>query len=278
MIAKKMRHSRILAIDLDGTLLRDDETISTDTLASLMSWQLAGHRLVIATGRAPRLAARVLPEELHQVPWICYNGAEVYLKGTKIYHDYITVPDTQQIARFLQREYPDAHIRLEINDHVLTERAIPVWSADSYTVVERLDSVENPCAKIIFWLDDVSMIQPVIDNLPQATQALVLPTYNAVEILSRTVNKGTALGVLLERWELNYSQVIAVGDNANDQEMIEQSGFGVAMGNATEQIQAVADYVTASNAADGVALLIDQLLSGDRPLFGGCAALEFVRS
>lgn len=254
----------ILAVDLDGTLLRDDETISAHTLAALAAWQTAGHRLVIATGRAPRLARQVLPDMLHQVPWICYNGAEVYYQGARLHQDYIALSATRQIARFLQQTYPNAHIRLEINDHVLTERAIPTWNPNTYTVVDQLDAAQAPCAKIIFWLEDVSVkaIQPVIDFIPITTAALALPTYNAVEILSHTVNKGRALSYLLTQWSMNYTQVIAVGDNANDRDMLHLSGLGVAMGNATDPIKMMADHITAANTDEGVALVIDQLLQG----------------
>lgn len=252
--------TRVLALDLDGTLLRSDTTISAHTMELLRTWQERGNRLVIATGRPPRLTAEVLPDELQSLPWICYNGAEIRHQGQKLYQNYIPVEDSQQIARFLQEHYSDLHIRLEVNDHVLTRQAIPQWDAKNYTIVERLDVVDQPCAKVIFWTNELSSVQPLIDNLPPSTLALISHKYNAVEILSRTADKAAALRILLNKWGLTLQHVIAVGDNVNDLQMIRLSGMGVAVENAVAEVKAVADHITASNDNDGVASLIEKLI------------------
>ena len=257
----KNESTRVLVADLDGTLLHDDATLSQFTLDAIQSWLRYGNYFVIATGRAPRLVRQVLPEALYSLPWVCYNGAEIYDKRKKIYQNYMTGTTTQKVADFLQYQYPDSHIRLEIDDHVLTERVIPEWSPETYTVVKLLSSVTSSCAKIIFWLDNLDRAKFLADHLPSVVSIIKLPSYNAIEVLSRTASKGTALAFLLRQWGLDFKQVIAVGDNVNDWDMIQVSGLGIAVGNATEQTQSMADAIIATNQQDGVAQLINQLLS-----------------
>ena len=74
----------IIALDMDDTLLRSDGSISEQTLALLGRWREAGNHVVIATGRPPRAVGDALPPLLHDVPWICYNGAEIRRPPTSV--------------------------------------------------------------------------------------------------------------------------------------------------------------------------------------------------
>src|SRR5688500_4266904 len=105
---------RVAAIDLDDTLLRTDGTLSPRNWAALRHWQEDGRRIVIATGRPGRSVNRSLPEVLHGLPLVCYNGAEVYVDGHKVYENLIAPEDTRQIVTQVQQASPDCIVGLEV--------------------------------------------------------------------------------------------------------------------------------------------------------------------
>ena len=81
-----------------------------------------------------------------------------------------------------------------------------------------------------------------------------------LEILNRNANKGAGIGLLSKKLGINQDEVICVGDAGNDKHMIEYAGLGVAMGNATDEIKEIANYVTSTNDEDGVARVIDKFI------------------
>ncbi|NJN82611.1 MAG: HAD family phosphatase [Caldilineaceae bacterium] len=108
--------SRVIALDLDDTLLRSDYSISPRTLEMLAAWEASGNRLVVATGRPPRSIPDSLPDELMEVPWICYNGAEIRQHGAVIYQDLIPAKCTREVVALIDSHIPDICAGLEINN------------------------------------------------------------------------------------------------------------------------------------------------------------------
>ena len=254
--------TRVLALDLDETLLNSQSEVSLHNLMMLRAWQEAGNRIVIATGRPPRSIGPVLPDELHTVPWIGYNGADIRHEGEILYQNSISVQDTRQIIELLEREYPKYHVRLEVNNHVLTKKPISYYDPSAYTIVERLDVVDQPCAKVLFWADKLTGLDALIEGLPPSAYALISEKYSLVQIMSRTADKSEALAFLLEGWGLTLADAIAIGDDVNDVEMVRRSGLGVAVENAVDEVKEVADHVTKSNDDHGVGAVITDLLAG----------------
>jgi len=252
--------TRILAVDMDETLLRDDSTVSDYTLDMVHAWQAAGNRLVIATGRPPRMIPQALPTDFPEVPWIAYNGSEIRHRGISIYQDLIAPDETNQIVRLLQKSHPDIYLRLEVDDVHLTDKPIPGRKPDYYKLVERLDNIDQPCAKVLFITKDFEVLQPTLAQLPDTTTVMLSEKYNLVQIMSHTCDKVVALRYLLDQWGFTLDDAIAVGDDVNDVGMVQGCGLGVAMSNGVPEVKAVADQMTASNEEDGVAQLIERLL------------------
>jgi Cof subfamily protein (haloacid dehalogenase superfamily) len=254
---------RLLALDMDDTLLRTDGTISQRTLAALDSWREAGNTIVIATGRPTRSIATVLPESLHSVPWITYNGAYIFLKGECIYENLIAPADTHAIIDLVKEALPDCALGLEIDNTLFLNRTINRTSP--YEVVDLVSVAHQPAAKILFFHQEFGTLENVLSLLPTDTRAMLSDKYNLVQILAATADKTHALRYLITQLGLEMAQVVAIGDDINDVDMIRDSGLGVAVENAIPAVKAVAKRLTATNDEEGVALVIEELLQGHFP-------------
>ncbi len=249
---------RVLVLDLDDTLLRSDSTISDRTLLALNHWRAIGHAVVIATGRPTRSIANVLPDHLHSVPWITYNGAYIILDGQRIYENLIPPPATHAIIALVKEALPDCALGIEINDTLFLNRSIN--RTTPYNVVDLLTVAHQPAAKILFFHQEFSTLEAILNLLPIDTRAMLSQKYDLVQILAATADKTHALRHLIDHLGLTMAQVIAIGDDINDVEMIRDSGLGIAVANAIPEVKAVAKRMTLSNDEDGVALVIEELL------------------
>ncbi|NJN82612.1 MAG: HAD hydrolase family protein [Caldilineaceae bacterium] len=131
-------------------------------------------------------------------------------------------------------------------------------------IVELVQVADQPSAKILFFMPDMVALAPLLERLPTTTRAMLSNRYNLVQLLSTTADKAHALQHLVAGWGLSLDDVIAVGDDVNDVGMVQRCGLGVAVRNAVPEVLAVADHVTATNDEDGVALLLEELLRGER--------------
>ncbi len=259
-----------IALDLDDTLLRSDGTISAVTMDALRRWRAAGRHIAIATGRPPRGAAQCVPAELADVPWICYNGAEIRLNGATIYSDLIETESARAVVAAALKQIPDSCIGLEIDDMLYLNRH-PSPSKAKHVVEDLLARATGPAAKVLFFspnrrrdagVDDgvLAELEGLLAGLPAGTRPMLSNRYNLVQVLSASADKVEALRFLAQRWSIGLEQFMAFGDDVNDVEMLRACGVGVAVANAVPEVLAVADRVTASNNEDGVALVLNELL------------------
>lgn len=249
----------ILALDLDDTLLRTDKTIGARTQEALRRWLAAGHEIVVATGRPPRWIAGALPPELHSAPRIAYNGAQVIVAGEIVYRNEIAPCDVRRIVEWTEANRPHWHVGLEMEDQLYLNRAAQKDGA--YTVAELITLCDRPAAKIIFLFgEEREDLAPLLAALPPTTRALVTPKFSLVQLCGRTTDKADALAHWLAQRRLGFADLAAIGDDVNDVEMVRRAGVGIAVANALDEVKAVANWVTDSANADGVASAIDRLL------------------
>jgi hypothetical protein len=246
----------ILALDLDETLVRSDQTISPHTLDQLARWDAAGHRIVIATGRPPR-RTRAIPDALHRYPWVCYNGSVVLDQGRLIHQTTIPAADAAALVETYMGLLPHAWVEIEANDHAHTNRFDTAYDAIYTQDIRKV--ARRATAKIYLLLDDY---RQVADQLPVAPSMRVLISnkYNIAQIMPTGVSKAAGLRVLTDGWGQSLRNVIAFGDDTNDLEMIRDAGLGVAMGNAVPELKAVANRVTLTNDEEGVAVVVAEYL------------------
>ncbi len=256
---------RALAVDLDGTLLRPDETISERDRRAVAAAVEAGWSVVLATARWYQLAERTARELGLRDPVIACSGAEV-----RRLSDGVDLLDVRVPAAFTSELYA----RCEEHDAmvmVYEEREVAVRSRTATPALPEMRRVDTlagadptPRAVLVFG-DELSQI--VLDELaPQWTDQvrfLVSMTGRGAGVLTVTsagADKGRALRVACADLDVDPADVVAFGDSETDIEMFRVAGRSVAMGQAAPAVREAATWVTAANTADGVGVAIEQLL------------------
>lgn len=264
---------RLIATDMDGTLLRSDQTISDRTLAAIRDAHHAGIVVMAATGRGWRSAVPLLAVAPAITTAICSNGALV--------RDIVGEGNTDVFAFPADRVQPlvDSVVSTVPDAGLAWELATGAFGFDRVYAQLRPDVAEH-------YPDHEGERPPAGDDMlkllvrhPQMDEAAlltvlepvvpsdVLATYSGidtVEITGAGIHKAHALAVVCGRLGIEASEVVALGDNRNDTEMLRWAGRGVAMGNALPATVAVADEQTAHHMDDGVAMVIEDVLAGLR--------------
>lgn len=266
---------RLIAMDMDDTLLRDDWTISERTIEAIRRAREQGVYVTIATGRMPA-AIRSYAQQLEiDIPAITYNGAMVQeiVSEKVLYRKIIPIEAARNIIDWLLQH--DIHFHVYIRDRVYTGK-MNDWSRKYERVTrvpititniaECLANEKEGVEKILLF-GKQEVLQGWNKKILQRYEGQVRTTVSKsdfLELIHPTVNKGAALSALAERLGVKREEVLAVGDSLNDMEMIRYAGIGAAMGNARRELKDAADVVTATNQEDGVAQVIEKyVLSQD---------------
>lgn len=267
---------RLIATDLDGTLLRPNKTISRRAIAALRGAADCGIHLVAATGRQPGgipvdLAPCGIGHVLGSNGAICVDQAT----GEILFEELLGAEAVAAIAAMLRLRMPGVRLSaarahgqryaVEPGYPTLvgaTERVPP-----NYLNVEPYEAViSEPTLKLT-----VRHPELTADQMLQLANASGLEGFHAttsgapfLEIGAPGVNKASGLIRLCSLLGVDAAEVLAVGDADNDMEMIRWAGWGVAMGNASPEVKALADQVTTTNTEDGVASVIEAALAERR--------------
>ena len=243
--------AKMIVSDLDGTLLRSDKTVSDRTVRVLKEIESRGDKVVFATARPPRDAFRLIPDELKNDLVICYNGAIIYSDKKVVYSQEMPLSTTLEIFEIAARFGLD-QISMEVSDVLHSNFDVAkVFGPIPYSPIE-LSSYDFASTHKVMIFDEEKIPVEFIDCLPESCTAVVTDSGTLCQIVRRDVTKWNSIAHVLETLGLESSSVIAFGDDYNDMEMIQNSGVGVAMGNAVADLKAVADHVTVSNDEDGV--------------------------
>lgn len=273
----------ILFLDMDGTVLKSDKTVSKRTRDALKAAQAEGVKLVVATGRTYKIAPPIV-HELNFDYAIISNGASIYeLKtGERVYHKPFN-PESARVLYDLIKDdcdfieyFADGEILLSKKSHALiATREIPSWHRKYFSENETpvWESDEAYIAAGAPGLEKVGLVRykkAVLDKIrPKLKETGLFNITGSItrsmEINDNTCSKGVGIAELCRRLGIDLARSAAVGDSSNDLSMIAAAGCGVAMANGKPEVIAAADYVTASNDEDGVALFIEEkVLSGGK--------------
>ncbi|KRV47221.1 hydrolase [Wenjunlia vitaminophila] len=269
---------RLIATDLDGTLLREDGTVSGRTRDALDAACAAGALHVVVTGRAVPWSRGVLDDLGYRGLAVCGQGAQVYHAGEHRLLTSVTLDRRTAALALAKVEAEVGRLALAANrdgvdGEVLIDRAYRLHPPLPARYVEHRDELwEAPLNKIYIQhptLDDDELAdtaRAVAGDLVGVTMA----GRGIVELLPLGLTKATGLSLAARRLGLGRADAIAFGDMPNDLPMFAWAGHGVAMANAHPEVRAAADEVTASNQDDGIALVLERLLDAagappDRP-------------
>lgn len=272
---------RLIALDLDGTLLHTDKGLTDRTQTILTTYIKQGTHVVIASGRS----YASLPQEVLSVPGIEYaitsNGVAICKKSTgeKLFH-FPLKPACAQ--RLLQLIADTGAVFETFLDGVPYAVADYVHHPTRYGAAEHaipyIQRTRKPVQDLVAFaqqhLNELDCIDLITANAQQKQQLLALAQEipgiyitssvpYLLEISDAAAGKGAAVQKLASYLDISPKDIAAFGNAENDVDMMQFAGIGVAVANSPDNVKAVADYVTLSNDADGVAVFLEQLYHGE---------------
>ncbi len=263
---------KLIAIDMDGTLLKEDKTVSIKTKEAIKMATDKGVKVVLASGRPiiglePYLAELGLNTEDDYV--MSFNGSLVQNSKSKeiIFESALKGSDLKSLYE-LSKE-------LGVNIHAFDTKGCITPAMSEYTELEgRLNHIEVDIVDFNEVSDDEDIIKVMFvdpqDKLEEAIKRLPKNIYDKytivrsapffLEFLNKESNKGVGVAALAKHLGINKEEVICMGDAGNDLAMIEYAGMGVAMANAFDEVKEAANFITLSNEEDGVAFAINKFV------------------
>ncbi len=259
---------RLVATDLDGTVVRSDGSISERTLKALRSVASHGVQVVFVTGRPPRWLAPVLTETGIHGPAICSNGAQVIdtATGTVLIQHLLEPPLVGAIAADILDRFSKAAFGAELAAGFACEkRFAPGWDPPEDSGNMQLDELTlNPMVKLMAHCPGVDPdvlleeARSIVGDRATVTRSIAI---SLVEVCRKGVDKGTALAELARSLGVRREEVLAFGDQTNDAPMLAWAGQSYAVANAHPEALEAARFTTASVDDDGVAAVLETLLA-----------------
>lgn len=269
---------RMLFMDLDGTLLDDHKEITPGNRKSLEDALERGHGVIITTGRPLKSAmdqAHKLGLDKSGCYLIAYNGAVIYdwEAGEQIFARTLEIPTVLEVFDYVNAQ--NVHIQTYDTWNVLVEPRCDDTAVRRYCDMIRMehrviedvhkDLREEPVKCLVIDYDDRTGPLAVEKWLKEQMSDKVDCFFSCdqyLEVVPKGMSKGEAVKMLCRMMDIPIENAVAVGDAANDLSMIEMAGIGVAMANGTEEVKAVADYITQrDNNHDGIAEVVERFFA-----------------
>jgi Cof subfamily protein (haloacid dehalogenase superfamily) len=263
----------LICTDLDGTLLRNDKTISQENSDAIEYFKREGGYFTFVTGRMHFTARSLYEMVKSNAPVGCINGGGIYDYKNEKYLWSITLPEAvKELVGAVYDAVPSAGIQMNALDTIYFCRdndamrnfrkrtGAPNTAGDYRTL-------DVPVAKVVFGdedADNILRIAEILHNHPRSAEFDYIRSERTLyEILPKGSSKGNLLPRLANILGVDMSHTIAVGDYNNDVSMIQAAGVGIAVANAVDEVKAVADLVTVSNEEHAIAKIIGMIDSGE---------------
>jgi Cof subfamily protein (haloacid dehalogenase superfamily) len=262
---------RLIATDLDGTLLRSDRmTVSERTRQALSRARAAGITIVLVSARGPRGVAEIAEAAVNDGLAICSNGAVVFdlARREVVRHRPLASEVAERLIRSLRERLPDvcfaAETELRFSLEPAFKGAWDDWEPPAETRYgDAMELVSAPVSKLIARDPSCSIeeLAAIAREVAGDDAAVSISGEWVVEVAAAGVNKAAALEELAVDLGIRAGEVVAFGDYPNDLSMLAWAGLAIAPANAHPDVLAQVDRVTESNDADGVAIAIEGLLA-----------------
>lgn len=264
---------KLVAIDLDGTLLDHNKKIPRSTVETIKKIEENGVAVVLASAR-PVCSMLPYVKQLNlKMPMVSLSGAYIVMPDQSeiIYERPLEFTSYQKLANIIENK--KCYLKVYGKNHLYVERAIEETFKYSegffvpYTEVGAggLSKME----KVPFRMFVHGLSSQVLQELRLVIQegfpmfTTVKEATNGLEVVDFMVNKGNALQILCEKYSIDMADVIAIGNEGNDISMVKEAGLGVAMGNACDELKQLADEITKDNTALGVEWVLKKYLLED---------------
>ena len=269
---------KLIALDIDGTLINSSHQLTENVKQSIQKAKQKGVKVVLCTGR-PLKGVESFLEELNLKEEgdyaATFNGALVQDTFSKspISHWTLKYDDLVELYNLSEEIGSRSHFyetktlytfNKEVSDYTVLEAHL----TGIHLNITTLEEVPKDISMSKFMMiDHPEILDECIKKIPEKyyeKYTIVRSTPFFLEFLNPDANKGSGISLLAKELGLSKDEIICVGDAGNDKHMIEYAGLGVAMGNATDEIKEIADYITLSNNEDGVAHVINKFILEDR--------------
>jgi len=269
-LASPSARIRLVAVDVDGTLLRSDGRLADPVVEALHRAQGVGAVVLLATARAPRLNRDVVKALRLQQPTINCNGAIIWnpVDERAQYHESLPAEIGRAVVEASRRVEPDLVVEIDILDRCVTDRIDPRLQVQISRLVQpdHIGPLEPALSEATTRINLIAPPERLIrvvemlqrDFWSRRQIGLYLSHPSMVQVTAPLSDKGIALQRVARRLKASREEVMAIGDGLNDLGMLEWAGFGVALANASPQVKAVADAVAPANDENGVAWAIER--------------------
>lgn len=267
---------KLLALDVDGTLLGEDLIIIEEARRAIAAAQALGVTVTLVTGRMFSAAVKIAKELNLNTPLICYQGAMIRHAGTGeiLYHKSIPLAIARKfIAEAQNRNY---HLNAYVNDELYVAKVneeatyyselarVPLQIVGN--LLDFIDSPEKEPTKLVIIVQEEETLR-VLDEFQAIFGSELYVTRSHArfaEGVNPECSKGAALAALAQSLNIAREEVLAIGDNLNDLPMLEWAGMSVAVGTAAESVRAKAQYVTQGGIGYGVAETIEKFILANK--------------
>jgi len=260
---------KLIAVDVDGTLLNSKSELSEDTEKAIKNAVDAGAFFIVSTGRPAAGIKRFSKVAGVDMPFILFNGAVVMMSMSQkvLYRQGLDISVAEEIVAAGKQRNTTIAIWTEknlcafsLNDRIKSYKSI---SGIEPLIIEKVSDLKNETIIKVLWYDEVDKISEYQTEMQdwfgeKANCHISRPYF--LEFVDLKASKAIALEKIGEWFDIERKEMIAIGDGYNDISMIEYAGLGVAMGNAPDGVKSVADIVAPTNDNDGVAKIINKYI------------------
>ncbi len=267
---------KLIAVDIDDTLLNREKKITERTKAALLRAQSEGVKLVVASGRLPygvRPYAEALMIPQNGGCYMGFNGGAILdLNGNLIDSTYLDSKYIEPVYSILRPT--NATTMVHKGDSIFCDRKVNDYTHIEPDVIGLPMTPVDDIAQFVDWKLHKILISGEPDEL-KSIETQLLEKFGAeldiylsapwfLEVMPKGISKGIGLSKICAHEGIDIGEAIAFGDSFNDITMIKAAGLGIAMGNAEDELKAVADYVTGDCDNDGIAEAIEKFIFNER--------------
>lgn len=262
----------LFVTDLDGTLLKNDNTVSKENIDAVEYFKSEGGKFTFITGRLPMASRRAFNLIKPNAPCGCINGGSIFdHEKNEVLWSVNLSRTALELVEYVDKNLPDMGIEVNAHDKIyFCKKSVATekhrMSENHPDLTTHYYDVKDPIAKILFAHEDGKLIEELMEILEKHPKAkdfeFVRSATVYYEILPKGINKGMAVLNIADLLGINPEKTIAAGDNDNDAPMLLMSGLGVAVSNASDAAKKAADYITVSNEEHAIAKIIEELDDG----------------
>lgn len=268
---------KLVCIDLDGTLLTDEKTITKENIETIRKASSLGINICIATGRIYKFVDHIKETLGNKIKVIASNGGIILKEDEALSFKTLSYEEILRLKN-LTKDY-NVDIYLNTENEIISEKSIP--KTYSYKVINnglkdryKVNIVENypfenlkydKKYKIVKAIcinkDDLNEVKKVRQLLEETNEFEISSAeHHYCEINSKGVSKGKAVEELAKDLKIDIKEVMCIGDGGNDIEMLKRAGISIAMKNGMEDVKSLANYITEDNNNSGVAKAIEKFI------------------